>query len=120
MDESRSKLQTDIKTGKDEIIGENKAETACMTRNVRTLLTKKNAAYLKLQQGRNNRANTEKYKELRRLEKSLHKKKKKSFENKKFENRTSSEIRKFYSLINTARKEIAPQGALCRGTRGNV
>lgn len=84
----------------------------------------KNKAYLNLQQGKITRTKTEKYKDLRRAEKRLHKKKKKSFLKKQFEEleqlRFGNDTKKFYSQVNADRKGFIPQTNLCRGVNGQL
>jgi endonuclease/exonuclease/phosphatase family metal-dependent hydrolase len=83
----------------------------------------KNEAYrLKLQ--RKTRAADEEYKRLRRLEKSVHKRKKRESEKKKLEileqTRRSNDVRKFYKSVNESRKPFKPKNYLIRGINGDI
>ena len=85
---------------------------------------KKNTAYMKLQQGQATRANCEAYKELRRLEKSTHKAKKRAQADnalKELEDlRDKNETRKFYKSVNSERNSFSPQTILCKNLDGQI
>lgn len=84
----------------------------------------KNQAYLTMQQGRRIRAMAERYRELRRIEKRIHKERKREHKNKKFEELESLQnqhkARKFYQNINNGIKEFKPRINMVRDRDGII
>lgn len=64
----------------------------------------------------------EKYRELRRTEKRMHKAKKRDYNNRKFEELESlrHKIRKFYQNINKARKDFKPRTIMVRDSNSTI
>jgi arylamine N-acetyltransferase len=73
----------------------------------------KNKAYGRMQQGYGTRSLIEKYKDKRRKEKTIHRRKRKEWINMELENmellQKQHECRKFYKEINMARKQVKPR-----------
>ena len=71
-----------------------------------------------MQQGSYTRASTDKYREARRKEKQVHKRKKKQYENEQVERleelKQQRQIRKFYRDINNLRKDFKPRLSGCK------
>jgi len=84
----------------------------------------KNKACRKVQQRYGTRSLIEEYKEKRRKEKSIHKRKKKEWMNQELENmellRKQHECKKFYKEINMARKQFKPRVNICRHEDGSL
>ncbi|XP_071652374.1 uncharacterized protein [Temnothorax longispinosus] len=108
-----------------EVVGEcrrqNKAEW--FDDDCRTATNIKNDAYKKLQH-RRTRANVERYRDLRRDEKRIHRMKKRIFENQRMEEleqlRDQNETRKFYHSVNAQRKTFQPRVTMCKDENGNI
>ena len=77
-----------------------------------------------MQQGYGNRILTLKYKENRRQEKTIHKRKTKEWMNVELESmellRRQHERRKFYKEINMAIKQFKPRIHICRNKNGSL
>ena len=84
----------------------------------------KNKAYRKMQQGYGTRSLIEEYKEKRRKEKAIHKRKKKEWKNQELENMELPSkqygCKKFYKEINMARKQFKPRVNICRHEGGSL
>ena len=84
----------------------------------------KNKACRNTQQGYGTRNLIEEYKENRRREKTIHKRKKKEWMKVELENtgllRKQHERRKFYKAINIARKQFKPRVHICRNEDGSL
>ena len=89
----------------------------------RAVTEDKNKACRNMQQGYGTRSSTEEYKEQRRKEKIIHKRKKKEWMNVEIENmellRLKHEYRKFCKEINMARKQFKPRVCICRKEDGS-
>jgi len=77
-----------------------------------------------MQQGSYTRASTDKYREARRKEKQVHKRKKKQYGNEQVERLEELEqqhqTRKFYRDINNLRKDFKPSLTVCKSKNGNI
>jgi len=83
----------------------------------------KNKAHRKMQHGYDTRSWLEEYKEKRRKEKSIHKRKKKEWTNLELENiemMRKHDCRKFYKEINMARKQFKPRVHIFRNEDGSL
>ena len=84
----------------------------------------KNAAYVTMQQRSYTRASVDKYREARRKEKQVHKRKKKQYENNQIEKLEElgqhHQIRQFYRDINTLRKDFKPRLTICKSKNGDI
>ncbi|PNF36727.1 hypothetical protein B7P43_G12357 [Cryptotermes secundus] len=84
----------------------------------------KKQAYKRMQQRNHTRGAVEKYREARRKEKRLHKKKKREYDKQELIElehlRSSNEIRAFYQKLNKSRKDFQPRTTLCRDKEGTI
>ena len=84
----------------------------------------KNKAYVNKQQRSYNRTSTNKYREARRKEKQVHKRKKKQYENEQVERLEElgqqHQTRKFYRDINNLRKDFKPRLTVCKSKNGDI
>jgi hypothetical protein len=84
----------------------------------------KNKAYVNMQQRSYTRASADKYREGRRKEKQLHKRKKKQYENNQIEKLEElvqqHQTRQFYRDINKLRKDLKPRLTICKSKNGDV
>lgn len=84
----------------------------------------KNEAYLCMLQRCSTRQSTEDYKNKRKIEKKIHKEKKRSFENELVreieESRGKNECKRFYKMINDGRKAFKPYISACKDEEGNI
>jgi sorting nexin-29 len=84
----------------------------------------KNAAYLKMQQRHHTRQAVHEYRELRKKEKKLHRKKKRVYLENQIKEaellNSQNESRVFYRKINGQRKEYKPRITMCHDKEGNI
>ena len=89
-----------------------------------TVTIEKNKAYLNMIQKGNTRGNAEMYKNKRKEEKKIHKKKKREYENKRLaeleEFRNTNEVRRFYRNVNSDRKCFKPHTNMCKDSSGKI
>ena len=90
----------------------------------RIITEEKNKAYLKMIQKGGIRSYTELYRNKRREEKHIHRKKKRKFENDRLleieTHKEHKEIQKFYKFVNNERKSFKPRTNLCRDLEDNI
>lgn len=90
----------------------------------RIVTEEKNKVYLKMLQRGSTRSLTEQYRNKRREEKYIHRKKKRKFENDRLLEielcREHKETKTFYKFVNNERKSFKPRTNLCRDPRGNI
>lgn len=88
------------------------------------ITTEKNEAYLKMQQKHGVRNAVLVYKEKRRAEKKLHRKKKREWEKRKLEElvnlHSTQETRKFYKEVNESRRGFKPRVTMCKAKDGTL
>ena len=84
----------------------------------------KNKSYGNMQRRSYTRASTDKYREVRRKEKEVHKRKKKQYENKQVERLEElgqqHQTRKFYSDINNLTKDFKTRLRVCKSKNGDI
>jgi hypothetical protein len=81
-------------------------------------------AYKRMQQKNCTRGAVEEYREARREEKRMHKKKKRDYDKQELIEleslRSSNAIRAYYQNLNESRKDFQPQKTLCRDNEGMI
>ena len=87
-------------------------------------MEEKNEAYLKMLQRGSTRSSTEQYRDKRREEKRIHRRKKRKFQNDRLLEietyREHKNIQTFYKVVNNERKSFKPRSNLCRDSEGNI
>jgi hypothetical protein len=126
VDEHWHEYKTTITTVAERILGEmdKRRRSDWFDEECQVVTDEKNEAYKRMLQRSGTRGSTEEYRNKRREEKKVHRKKKCTYENQRINDiegfRNKNETRRFYKLLNSERKTYKPRITMCRDVDGTI